>query len=158
MEFILKIMYFLRKVKVGYIFKSRLYQSIVWGWGGWVRWFTGGRRGSCLKAVLCWRALWAVGSWAGEVRSTQLERQRICQLPGDWVVLGDGVLADDKRGLAIGQRVGTRIWGRVPPLRGHWPLRYLSALWGQGGALISKLSNPAILFAGNPGRPGLGIV
>ena len=46
-------------------------------------------------------------------------RDRICQLPGDWVVLGDGVLVDDKRGLAIGQRVGTGMWGRVPPLRGH---------------------------------------
>ncbi|XP_060989327.1 ATP-binding cassette sub-family C member 4-like [Dama dama] len=52
-------------------------------------------------------ALRAVSIWAGEVCPTQLERQRICQLTGDWVVLGDGILADDKRGLAIGQRVGT---------------------------------------------------
>ena len=42
-----------------------------------------------------------MGSWAGEVRPTQLERQRVCQLPGDWVVLGDGVLTDVRRGLAI---------------------------------------------------------
>ena len=40
-------------------------------------------------------ALWAVGSWVGEAHPTQLERQGICQLLGDWVVLG-GLILDDK--------------------------------------------------------------
>ena len=59
-----------------------------------------------------------MGSWGGEVRPTQLERQRICQLPGDWTVLGDGVLTDVRRGLAIVPEGGTGMWGKVPPLEG----------------------------------------
>ena len=52
-----------------------------------------------------------MGSWAGEVYPTQLERQRICQFPGDWVVLGDRVLIDDKGGLAIVPEGGNRcVW------------------------------------------------
>ena len=54
-----------------------------------------GRRGSCLKAVLQ-----AVGSWVGEAHPTQLERQGLCQVPGDWVVLG-GLILDDKDRLAF---------------------------------------------------------
>ena len=42
-------------------------------------------------------------------------RDRICQLPGDWVVLGDGVLVDDKGGLTIVPEGGAGVWGRVPP-------------------------------------------
>ena len=76
----------------------------------WVGQVADGRRGSCLKAVLQ-----AVGSWVGEAHPTQLERQGICQLPGDWVVLGDGVLIDDRNGLAIMPEGGTGMWGRVPP-------------------------------------------
>lgn len=60
-----------------------------------------------------------MGSWIGEVDPTQLERQRICQLIGEWMVLGDGVLTDVRRGLAIVPEGGTGIWGRVPPLRGQ---------------------------------------
>ena len=60
-----------------------------------------------------------MGSWGGEVRPTQLERQRICQLTGDWMVLGDGVLVDDRSGLGIVPEGGTDVWGRVPLLRGH---------------------------------------
>ena len=50
-------------------------------------------------------------SWAGEICPKQMERQRICQLPGDWVVLGDGVLVDDKGGLTIVPEGGNRcVW------------------------------------------------
>ena len=59
-----------------------------------------------------------MGSWEGEVHPTQLERQRICQLPGDWMVLED-VLTDARKRLAIVPEGGTGMWGRVPPLRGH---------------------------------------
>ena len=49
-------------------------------------------------------------SWAGEVHPTQLER--ICQLPGDWMVLGDGALIDNKCGLAIVSEGGDRYVGQ----------------------------------------------
>ena len=35
------------------------------------------------------------------------------------MVLGDEVLTDVRRGLAVVSEGGTGVWGRVPPLRGH---------------------------------------
>ena len=83
--------------------------QVVYRWAAWL----------LFKACAGLRALRAVGSWEGEVHPTQLERQRICQLPGDWMVLGDGVLTDVRRGLAVVPEGGTGVWGRVLPLRGH---------------------------------------
>ena len=83
--------------------------QVVYRWAAWL----------VLKGCAGLRALRAVGSWAGEVHPTQLERQRICQLPGDWMVLEDGVLTDVRRGLAVVPEGGTGVWGRVLPLRGH---------------------------------------
>ena len=35
------------------------------------------------------------------------------------MVLGDGVLVDDRSGLGIVPEGGTDVWGRMPLLRGH---------------------------------------
>lgn len=71
------------------------------------------------KACAGLRALWAVGSWAGEVRPHNWRDRESASTPGDWMVLGDGVLTDVRRGLAVVSEGGTGVWGRVLPLRGH---------------------------------------
>ena len=100
-----------------------------------------------------------MGSWAGEVHPTQLERQRICQLPGDWVVLGDGVLVDDKGMLTIVPECGNRCVGQSATLDRALATEMLQCLV-KGGLECLFQSCPALvtLPAADPGTPGLGPV
>ena len=57
-----------------------------------------------------------MGSWVGDVHPIQLERQRICQLPGDWVVLGDEIIVDNKVVLTTVPEGGDRYMGQSATL------------------------------------------
>ena len=97
-----------------------------------------------------------MGSWAGEVYPTQLERQRICQFPGDWVVLGDRVLIDDKGGLAIVPEGGNRCVWQSATLDKALTTEILQSLVKGGVVLISKLSSPSntSCWGSRKARPG----